>query len=64
LSLKFLELLRKVQFVIRAGKVVEDAVKLGSFRATLCRQWEYLADLEALIQKQACSLNRVSKESP
>jgi hypothetical protein len=49
LALKFLELLRKVQLVIRAGEVVKHAVKFSSLRGTLCCQWEYLADLEALI---------------
>lgn len=63
LSFKFFELLRKVEFVILTGQVVENAVKLDSLRGALCHQWEDLADLEALIQEKACCFNRVSKES-
>jgi hypothetical protein len=49
LSLKFLEFLRKVQLVIRAGEVMENAVKFSSLRGPLCREREYLADLETFI---------------
>lgn len=43
-------------------ELVEEPVKFGAFGNTPCGELHDFADLEALIEKKACSLNRVPKE--